>query len=146
MTKEVTADVVAAEEIEPMAMSEIGITVQRDPTRIAALMAGRYEHADTLDAMFAVTEGNTSARLVGKTFEILSVEWDAFESDTGLIPLAIVDSVDKATGKREEWATTGGMLTRFIRAAEVKGFLPFTARIEEKLTRSGQKALNFVRP
>lgn len=145
MAKE-TVDVVPAEDVQPMAASEVGVTMVRDPARIAELMGGRLDRAETLDAMFDALEGQTSDQLVGRTFEVLSVEWDGYESDTGLIPLAIVTAVDKADGKPTEFATTGGMLTRFIRNAEVRGFLPFTARIVEKTTRSGQKALNFARP
>lgn len=146
MTRSTAAPADDAGAVQPMAPSEVGVEVQRDPERIARLMGERLDRAETLDALFAVTSGTTSDDLIGKVFEVLAVEWDAYESDGGLVPLAIVSAVDKSTGEKAEWATTAAMLTRFIRRAEVLGLLPFTARIEGKRTRSGQTALNFVKP
>lgn len=133
-------------DLQPMAPSEVGLTTVRDPERIARLMGERIDRAKTLDQLFAVTAGTTSDDLIGRTYEILSVEWDAYEADQGLVPLALVSAIDYSNGEQAEWATTASMLTRFIRRAEVLNLLPFTARIEGRRTRSGQTALNFVRP
>ena len=146
MTKPTETPAADTGDLQPMAASEVGVTVQRDPERIARLMAERMDRAETLDEMFAVTAGSTSDDLIGKTFELLAVEWDAYEADQGVIPLAIVTAIDKSTGDKVEWATTAGMLTRFLRRAEVTGNIPFTARVEGRKTRSGQTALNFVKP
>jgi len=73
------------------------------------------------------------------------VQWAPYESDRGTIPLAICDAVNVGTGEMIEFATTSGMLTLFLRQAQLVDALPFKARITEKVTRSGQKALNFER-
>lgn len=133
-------------DVSPMSMSEVQVSVKRDPEKIARMMGERLDAAETLDDLFNATSGNTSDELIGKTIEVLGVEWDAYEADSGVIPLAIVTARNVATNEPMEFASTAAMLTRFIRAAEVKGWIPFTARIEGKKTRSGQTALNFVRP
>ena len=66
-------------------------------------------------------------------------------SPTGVVPLAICQAVDLTTGEETEFATTGGVLTMFIRRAELIGAIPFDAKIVGKKTASGQTALNFER-
>ena len=61
------------------------------------------------------------------------------------IPLAICQAVDLTTGEETEFATTAGVLTMFIRRAELIGAIPFDAKIVGKKTANGQTALNFER-
>lgn len=118
---------------------------EQDPLEVQKRFAARFERAETMEDLFGVLEGTSSQDLVGHTVEIRGVQWAPYESDQGTIPLAICDAVDVSTGEVAEFATTSGMLVLFIRKAELIGGLPFKARIAEKLTRSGQKALNFER-
>lgn len=119
--------------------------LDQDPQEVEARFAKRFAQAETLEDLFNVLEGNTSKDMVGRTIEIRDVAWAPYESDRGIIPLAVCTAVDTGSGEVLEFATTGGMLTKFIRRAEVIGAIPFTARITAKKTRGGKDALNFER-
>lgn len=123
-----------------------GDLIDQDPDRVRERFAARFMQADNIDDLFGVLQGNLSKDLVGRTVKITGVSWAPFESDRGVIPNAICEAVDTATGELIEFATTSEMLTMFIRRAELTGSIPFTARITGKKTRSGQTALNFERP
>jgi hypothetical protein len=116
-----------------------------DPEAVIERMAQRIRSADSLDALFDSLTGNSSDALVGKSFSFTDVEWQPYESNRGIIPQAIVTAVDLDTGEQTEFVTTAGMLVEFLRRAEVIGAYPFSARIVEKTTKSGNKALNFER-
>lgn len=119
--------------------------VDQDPAAVRERFAKRFMAAESLDDLFSVLEGSTSKDMVGKKVRITSVGWAPFESDRGIIPLAICAAADVDTGEAFEFATTSEALTMFIRRAEVIGAMPFDARIASKKTRSGQNALNFER-
>lgn len=116
-----------------------------NPDDVAARMAARVQKAANLDELFDSLEGNSSDALVGKSFEFSAIAWQPYESQKGIIPMAVCTAVNLDTGEETEFVTTGGMLVHFLRRAQVLGALPFSARIVEKTTRSGQKALNFER-
>lgn len=116
-----------------------------DPEAVAARMAARVQKAANLDELFDSLSGNSSDTLIGKAFEFTAVEWQPYESAKGIIPMAVCTATNLDTGEEEEFITTGGMLVQFLRRAQVLGALPFSARIVEKKTRSGQSALNFER-
>lgn len=117
--------------------------LDQDPEAVRARFAARFMAAETIDDLFAVLQGSTSKDMVGKRVQIVSVAWAPFESDRGVIPLAICNAADVETGEAFEFATTSEALTMFIRRAEMVGALPFNARITSKKTRSGNNALNF---
>lgn len=119
--------------------------LDQDPAAVSERFAKRFGAAKTLDDLFNVLEGNTSKDLVGRTVTVSDVAWAPFESDRGIIPLAICTAADAATGEVMEFATTSEALTMFIRQAEIIGELPFTARITSRRTASGREALNFAR-
>jgi hypothetical protein len=119
--------------------------LDQDPAEVSKRFARRFQQAESLDDLFNVLEGNTSKDLVGHTVEITGVAWAPYESDRGIIPLAVCEAVDQHSGEVIEFATTSEMLTLFIRRAEIIGAIPFTARVAGKKTRSGQTALNFER-
>lgn len=119
--------------------------LSQDTAAVTARFAERFLKAESLDDLFNVLQGNSSQDMVGRRVRILGVSWAPYESDRGVIPLAIADAVDIDTGETVEFATTSAMLTMFIRKAELIGELPFEARITAKKTRSGQTALNFER-
>jgi hypothetical protein len=119
--------------------------LDQDPEAVMARFAERFVKAENLDELFNVLEGNSSKDMIGRKVEIRSVKWAPYESDSGIIPNAICTATDLDTGELTEFATTGGMLTMFIRRAELIGALPFQARIAGRKTRSGQTALNFER-
>lgn len=116
-----------------------------DPASVTARMAARMQGADSLDALFDALTGQASEQLIGRTFTFLGVTWQPYESDKGIIPLAVCEVADPKTGEVSEFVTTGTMLVHFLRRAQVIGAFPFTARIVGKRTRSGQTALNFER-
>jgi hypothetical protein len=115
------------------------------PDDVAARMADRMRGAENLDDLFDALSGNNSKSNVGKTFQFLSVAWQPYQAQRGIIPNAICTVVNVATGEEGEFATTGAMMVEFLRQAQKLNVLPFTARIEGKTTRSGQVALNLVR-
>lgn len=117
--------------------------LDQDPEAVRERFARRFMAAETLQDLFDVLGGNTSKDLVGKRVQISAVAWAPYESDRGIIPLAICTAADVETGEVLEFATTSEALTMFIRRAELIGALPFNARIAAKKTRSGQTALNF---
>ena len=107
--------------------------------------AQRFMAAESIDDLFDALEGNLSRSLVGHKVRISSVAWAPYQSDRGTIPLAICQAVDLTTGEETEFATTAGVLTMFIRRAELIGAIPFDAKIVGKKTSNGQTALNFER-
>lgn len=119
--------------------------LDQDPEEVRARFAARFMRAETIEDLFDVLEGSTSKDMIGRSVQIRAVAWAPYESDRGIIPLAVCDAADLKTGEVIEFATTGEMLCMFIRRAELVGALPFEARITGKRTRSGQTALNFER-
>lgn len=119
--------------------------LDQDPRAVMDRFAQRFQAAKTLDDLFAVLEGTSSQDLAGHSVEIRGVAWAPYESDRGIIPLAICDAVDLGTGEVIEFATTGEVLTMMLRRVELIKAFPFRARITAKKTRSGQNALNFER-
>jgi hypothetical protein len=120
--------------------------LDQDPEAVRERFAKRFMAAESVADLFDVLEGSTSQGMVGRRLQINGVTWAPYESDRGIIPLAICDAADLETGEIVEFATTSEALTMFIRRAELIGGLPFDARIASKKTRSGQTALNFERP
>ena len=116
-----------------------------DPGDVMGRFAERFQKAETLDDLFDALEGNLSRSLIGHKVRIDSVQWAPYQSDRGVVPLAICQAVDLTTGEETEFATTGGVLTMFIRRAELIGAIPFDAKIVGKRTAGGQTALNFER-
>ena len=119
--------------------------LDQDPKEVQARFARRFQQAEDLDDLFDVMEGNNSKGMVGRRLSLRSVVWAPYESDQGVIPLAIIAAADLDTGEAVEFATTSAMLTLFTRKAEILGAFPFNVEIVEKTTRSGRKALNFAR-
>jgi hypothetical protein len=118
---------------------------ENDSNEASARIASRMLKAESVDDLFDVLDGNSSDKLVGKSLTINGVTWQLYKSDRGDIPQAVVDAVDKATGEVLEFVTTGGMLVYFLRRVEMLGKFPFDAKITEKTTKRGNKALNFER-
>lgn len=116
-----------------------------DPQDADKRFADRFNRAETLDDLFDVLQGNTTKGMVGRRVEIQAVEWQAYQADDGVIPNAICLAADIDTGEVLEFATTSGMCTKFIRKAELLELLPVRVKIVDKVTKSGQKALNFER-
>jgi hypothetical protein len=131
--------------IDPVLAANFPTIREVSPEAVMARMAQRVQRADNIDDLFDSLTGNSSDALVGKSFEFISVEWQPYESDRGVIPQAVVQGVDLTSGELTEFVTTGGMLVQFLRRAEVIGAFPFRARIVEKTTKRGQRALNFER-
>ena len=119
--------------------------LDQDPEAVRERFARRFMQAETIDDLFDVLSGNTSKEMVGRKLRVESVAWAPYESERGIIPLAICSGVDIATGEVVEFATTSEALTMFIRRAELVKALPFDAKIASKRTRNGQNALNFER-
>lgn len=139
----VTGDVVNAEVAKIMAQFP-NVRVS-DPDKVKDRMRKQMLSTSSLDEMFDVLEGSNSKGLVGKAFTFTGVEWDVYEATRGPVPMAVCQVVDPATGEADEFVTTGGALVDFLLQAQLLEVYPFTARIVEKVTRSGQKALNFER-
>lgn len=121
-----------------------GIT-STDPAAVIDRMKARFRGAQNLDDLFDALDGNNSKSMKGKTFEFRNVTWQPYKASRGIIPLAVCDAVNVATGEVEEFITTGEMVVEFLRQAQLLNLYPFKARIEGKVTRSGQEALNLVR-
>lgn len=120
---------------------------ERDVEAVQAKMAARLWESESLDELFDSLQGKTSDKLVGKVIEVQSLDWDTYESaDRGPIHCVTVSGKDVANGEEIEFWTSGYMVVRFLRKAELLHLLPFKARVEGKKTRSGQTALNLVRP
>lgn len=119
--------------------------LNQDPDEVAKRFASQFMRAESIDDLFDVLEGQNSRSMIGKTLQLNGVQWAPYESDRGVIPLAIIDALDLETGEVIQFATTSQMLTLFMRRAEIIGALGFRAKIVEKKTRSGNMALNFQR-
>ena len=118
-------------------------TVTTDPTVAQRQIVNRLLAAETVDALFDAMGGQTSDADVGKSFEFVNVEWQAYQADNGVIPLAKCDVVDLSSGEKRGFVTTAVSLTAFIRRVEMLNAFPFRARVTGKRTRSGYTALNF---
>ena len=114
-----------------------------DPQDFEARSADRFKRAETLQDLFAVMQGNNSQKMVGRRVEVHQVEFQAYQSDEGVIPNGIVQAVDLDTGELLEFSTTSGFCTKFLRKAQLLGLLPVKVKLTETVTRSGQRALNF---
>jgi hypothetical protein len=123
----------------------IPIGAEADPLATQERMAKRVRSTKSMDELFDALSGKSSDEMVNKAFQFNGVAWQAYETERGQIPLAVCEVVDLATGEETEFVTTGGMLVQFLYQAELLNGYPFRARIVEKQTRSGQKALNFER-
>lgn len=119
--------------------------VEQDPGDVMRRFAERFMRAETLDDLFDVLDGNSTAGMIGARVQIDSVEWAPYQSERGVIPNAICQGVNLDSGEVIEFATTGQMLTLFIRRAEIIGAIPFKAKIAGVKTREGNTALNFER-
>ena len=119
--------------------------LDQDPQEVQARFAKRFAAAKTIDDLFSVLEGNTANTLVGRSLKITGVAWAPYESDRGVIPLAVCEAADLKTGEVLEFATTSDQMVLFIRQAEIIGAIPFDAKIASKKTRNGFNALNFER-
>lgn len=115
----------------------------QDPLDAGKRFASRFDRAQDLDDLFNILNGNSTKNMVGRRLEIQDVDWIAYQSDNGVIPNAICLAADIDSGEVLEFATTSQMCTLFIRKAQLLGLLPVKVKIVEKVTRSGQKALNF---
>ncbi len=115
------------------------------PEAVAERMAKRVRSTTNMDELFDSLQGKASDQMVGRAFQFNSVEFQPYEADNGIIPLAVCEVVDLGTGEPTEFVTTGTMLVQFLRQAQLLNGYPFRARITEKVTKSGQKALNFER-
>ena len=131
--------------VEPYDHNLFPELLSMDPGDVTARFAERFQRAETIDDLFNVLEGNTSKNLIGAKLRVTAVAWAPYESDRGVIPNAICEAVNLATGEEFEFATTSSVLTMFIRRAELIGAIPFEARIAGKKTSNGQTALNFER-
>jgi hypothetical protein len=119
--------------------------LDQDPEAVRERFARRYGRAETIDDLFNVLEGNTSKGMVGRKLRIDAVAWAPYESDRGIIPLAVCTAFDLTSGDEVEFATTGESLVQFIRQAEIIKAMPFEVKIVTKKTRQGRDALNFER-
>jgi hypothetical protein len=135
------------EDRQSLATASVTYPQLRDmtPEAIVERMVKRVRDADSLDALFSSLSGNSSVDLVGHSFRFEGVEWQPYDSQHGVIPQAICAATDLDSGESQEFVTTATMLTEFLHRAEVLGLFPFNARIVEKTTKSGNKALNFER-
>lgn len=118
----------------------------KDPLDYGPEMGARFRNAKTAEDLFKALESTSTRDLVGHTVEILSVEWQAYQADNGVVPNGICQAADLSTGEVISFSTTSSMCTAFLRQAELAGILPIKVRIEGQQTRSGQTALNFKRP
>lgn len=120
--------------------------LDQDPEAVTARFAQRFLTAGSVDELFDVLKGQTSRDMIGRRLQLLDVAWAPFESDRGIVPLAICNATDIETGEVLEFATTSMALTMFIRRCELIDALPVNVRITSKKTRGGNDALNFERP
>jgi hypothetical protein len=141
-----TGEVAAPDEATEALLMEAFPELQAiDPEAVKVRMASRVHQAQSLDDLFDTLAGNSSDLLVGKSYEFQAIVWQPYESENGPIPQAVCSAVDLSTGEATEFVTTAFMLVNFLRRAQVLNVLPFKARIVEKQTKRGQKALNFER-
>jgi hypothetical protein len=125
--------------------AEFGAIQVADAGAISKKLEARYDNANSLDDLFDAMDGSSSQQLVGRSFRFMGVAWQRYDSDKGAIPQAVCDVVDLKTGETEEFVTTGKMLVRFLANAVRLNVFPFEARITEKTTKRGNKALNLER-
>jgi len=136
-------DAVTGEVVDPTNI--LANARKADPEAATRRMSERMLGAETLDALYDSTKGTTSDELDGKSIEVTGVEWQAYESDRGPIPQAVVQAVDLINGDVFEFVTTATMLVTFLYKAQQLGAIPFKTRIAGKKTKSGNTALNFER-
>ena len=119
--------------------------LDQDPEAVRARFAKRFANANSIDDLFDVLSGNTTKDLVGRSVRVTGVSWAPYESDRGIIPLAVCDAADLKTGEVLEFATTSESIVHFVRRAELIEAFPFDVKITSTKTRNGYNALNFER-
>lgn len=139
------ADAVLGGDLELYDRSLFPDLLSQEPDEVNARFARRFMAAESIEDLFDVMEGKLAQSLIGRRLTIEQVAWAPYESDRGVIPLAIVQSTDVETSEALEFATTSMALTMFLRRAQIIEALPFHAKITSTKTRSGQTALNFAR-
>ena len=117
----------------------------QDPQDMGRKFGARFDRAGSLDDLFDVLQGNSTKNMVGRRVEVQEVDFYAYQGDNGVIPNGICQAVDIDSGEIIEFATTSAMCTAFLRKAQLLDLLPVRVKIVEKLTKGGQKALNFER-
>lgn len=137
----VADDVISLDEFQ----REFGAMQIADAGAVTKRLEARYDKAENLDDLFDALDGSSSQDLVGKKFRFMGVAWQRYDSDRGAVPQAVCSVVDLASGQEDEFVTTGGMLVRFLANAKRLDVFPFDAKIVEKTTKRGNKALNFER-
>lgn len=134
-----------SQEVEVYSPALLAMCQQQDPTEVLKRFARRFDQATSIEDLFGVLEGTNSQALIGQHLEIRHVEWAPYQSDRGMIPLAIVQAARLDDGELIEFATTGAMLCLFLYKWQVLKLAPFQCKIVGKKTNSGQTALNFDR-
>ena len=147
-----TADVETGEIAEDVALQALdlafpGLEASNDTTAVVQRMIDRTMRAESLDELFSVREGNSSDQFVGRTIEFQQVSFDMYRTDEGrLIPIASISGKDIKTGESLEFVSTAAAVTSFLYRAAQLDALPFAARMVEKATKRGQKAIVLERP
>lgn len=118
----------------------------QDPQDMGRKIGERMNRATSVDELFTVLEGSNTQGLIGRKVEILGADFYAYQSEEGVIPNAICQAADIATGEVLEFATTSGFCTAFLRKVQLLNGFPVQVKVTETLTRSGQKAINFEKP
>lgn len=125
----------------------------QDPQEANARFVARFNQAETLDDLYNVLSGANTQGLIGRKFQILDVDFVAYQADDGIIPNALCLGADLDSGEVLQFATTSGQPTMFLGRARLLGLLPaeegkerVLVKITETKTRSGNTAINFDRP
>jgi hypothetical protein len=132
-------------DVQAAFITEFGEVDVSSPEDILGRMGKRYDKAENLDDLFDALGGQSSDALVGKKYRHHNVKWQPYQTEKGVIPLAVCEVTDLDTGEETEYVTSAYMLVRFLRRAKQLDAFPFDARITGKRTNRGQTALNYER-
>jgi hypothetical protein len=113
----------------------IPIDWNTDPLAVQRKIVDRIFKASTVDEVFEVYAGDSTAALRNKVFTVLEVSFAPYESERGVIPMAHVDGTLEGDGEITSWRTTSTSIVAMLAKLHALQAFPLKVRIVGNPTR-----------
>ena len=115
----------------------IPIDWNTDPLAVQRKIVDRIFKASSVDEVFGIYAGDSTASMANKTFKILEVSFAPYESEHGVIPMAHVDGLVGDTGEITSWRTSSTSIVAMLaKLLQLEAF-PLLVRVVGSKTRGG---------
>lgn len=130
-----------------LALAFPGLETGNDAAAATQRIIDRLMQANSIEELLAEREAPSIDQFVGKEITFLAATWGWYRTDDGRdIPLGELTIREKGDKEDQTIIATAPGVTAVVYRAQQLGALPFTAKVVEKLTRRGQKAINLRQP